>query len=145
MPGRCYRRARTGFRHGRNSFFDSLGVSGKDECSAECGLVSYCKSFSYEYFASASSRNCLLSRIDVGTFVNYDAEDFESNSNWDVYEFLDEDRECRNGAGGGGTAPAKSLISKCLQQILLISLISDGKLQRSIHNCLLSSLFSLIV
>ena len=26
----------------------------------------------------------------------------ESNSNWDVYEFLDEDRERRNGVGGGG-------------------------------------------
>ena len=109
--GRCYRRARTGFRHGRNSFFDSLGVSSKDECSAECGLVSYCESFSYEYFASASSRNCLLSRIQVGTFVNYEAEDFESNSNWDVYEFLDEDRECRSGVGGGGGEPGGNSIN----------------------------------
>ena len=43
-----------------------------------------------------------ITRIDVRIFVNYEAEDFESNSNWDVYEFLDEERECRSGVGGGG-------------------------------------------
>jgi hypothetical protein len=107
--GQCYRRTRSGYRHDRGSYFDSMNVGGKDECSEECGREDYCESFSYEYFALSTSKNCLLSRIGVR---DIDSPDLEIDSNWDIYEYLSNVRECRDVSGGSGGSGGNSISGK---------------------------------
>ena len=78
-------------------------MAGKNDCSDSCGRAADCHSFSYKYFTSSSSSssgssmNCLLSRVPVGSL---DFRDTQSDSNWDVYEFLADEGGCRSGNDG---------------------------------------------
>jgi hypothetical protein len=91
FTGYCYSLFKAGYRHETTSYRESIRVSDKSECAAQCARLTFCRSFSYEYFGGGpSSRNCLLSP-EKASSLNF--VDMRVESNWDIYNY---DRDIGN-------------------------------------------------
>eukprot|EP00095_Tigriopus_kingsejongensis_P011025 maker-scaffold109_size355148-snap-gene-0.17 protein:Tk11025 transcript:maker-scaffold109_size355148-snap-gene-0.17-mRNA-1 annotation:"hypothetical protein DAPPUDRAFT_257231" len=88
----CFRQIEAGYRHLASAYEESIRVRAKDDCSVECLKRKSCNTFSYQYFASSSTDNCLLSQVDT---VSLDFRDKTRDSNWDIFEQMVDTRNCR--------------------------------------------------
>ncbi|TRY68387.1 hypothetical protein TCAL_01423 [Tigriopus californicus] len=95
--GECYRQIEAGYRHLASAYEESIRTRDKDDCSLECLTRRACNTFSYQYFASSTIDNCLLSNLD-GRSIEF--RDKTRDSNWDIFEQIIDSISCRRTEGG---------------------------------------------